>query len=439
MPGRAVLLVATLALAGCGSKKSGSADPPAGAGSTAGSATPPGIDAAAVTAPPTTDPPPPDDVAAWRANLDVIAAELPKRHPAPFTRTDEETFRLQVEDLAGKLAIMDRDQRITSLARIVALIGDPHTQLHLGPLARAEVYPVRLYWFTDGIVITEAAAPHAWAVGARVVSVGGRPIDDAGHLLATTFGWEAEGWRRAEIAWRLTWPTFMRGAGLVAAGAPARFGVVDASGAERELVLEPTAWKPTAPAATLPLYRQRPASFYWSKPLPDERALYVQYNKCADAPDLSFADFTRTITAGLDGVDRLIIDLRLNGGGDSRVIQPLLDAIAARPRLKGRVFVLISRHTFSSGLTNALQLDYLGAVLVGEPAGSPASHFGEVKLLPLPHHGFTLQHSTKRFDHPNTDPIAVAPEVLVELASADWLGGKDPVLTAALAHPLATP
>src|SRR5689334_22120299 len=80
-------------------------------------------------------------------------------------------------------------------------------------------------------------------------------------------------------------------------------------------------------------------------------------NSAKTSGHVSFADFTRSVVAGLDGVERLVIDLRLNGGGDSRVIAPLLAAIQARPAL--RVFALIGRHTFSSGLMNAIQLDAL--------------------------------------------------------------------------------
>src|SRR5688572_3160849 len=103
---RLLAVAAVLAVAGCGSKKS-KPEPPAAAGEDAASATVA----------------PPDELAGWRANLDTIAAELPKRHPAPFTRTPEDVFAEHVADLRDKLAIMSNEQRIAGLARIVALVG----------------------------------------------------------------------------------------------------------------------------------------------------------------------------------------------------------------------------------------------------------------------------------------------------------------------------
>ena len=75
----------------------------------------------------------------------------------------------------------------------------------------------------------------------------------------------------------------------------------------------------------------------------------------------------------------------------------------------------------------------------GEPAGSPASHFGEVKYLDLPAHGLTVQYSTRRFDYPSYEGTALAPDVFVEVSSADYVAGKDPVLDRALSLSLPQP
>lgn len=377
-----------------------------------------------------------DDVAGWRSDLALLASELPKLHPAPFHQTPEPAFRAAVADLDRALPALTLDQRIVGLARIVALLADAHTQLQLGPLGRALVYPISFYWFPDGIFVI-AAADRA-AIGARLITVGGRPVDDAIAALSSTIGWQADGYRRAEVAWRLAWPQFVRGTGLAPADGAAHFGLVDATGATRDLALEPAVWRMPAPDGEVPLYRQKPGAFYWLRPLPDARALYVQYNRCADAPDLSFAAFTQSAVAILDAqpVDRLIIDLRWNQGGNSAVIKPLLDAIAARPDLGHRLFALISRHTFSSGLMNAIDLDRLGAVLVGEPAGSPTDHNGEIRIFALPATGLAVQHATRHFAFPGYTGPALAPDLAVDLTSADYLAGRDPVLAAALAAPV---
>ncbi|HVV84433.1 MAG TPA: hypothetical protein VHE35_15300 [Kofleriaceae bacterium] len=381
-----------------------------------------------------------DDLAGWRADLATIATEVPKRHPEPFHATPEPTFRAAVAELDRALPGLTDDQRLVGLARIVALFADAHTQLDLGPYARVLTYPLTVYWFSDGLFVVDAPEANRWAIGARVVTLGGKPIDDAIAALSSTVGYQADGWRRAQVADRLSLPQLVRGTGFAPADGPAVFGLVDPgdpTGATRELTAEPQPWRSAARTGPLPLYRQNPRSLYWQRYLEPERTLYVQYNACAQARDLSFADFTRQVEDVLDHqpVLRLVVDLRENQGGNSAIMQPLLDAIAARPALHGHVFALIGRHTFSSGLMNAIALAQQGAITVGEPAGSPANHDGEVQRLELPARGLAVYHATRRFAYDGLTGPAFAPDVDVELSSADYFAGKDPVLDAALARP----
>lgn len=86
-----------------------------------------------------------------------------------------------------------------------------------------------------------------------------------------------------------------------------------------------------------PLYLKKPKTFYWFEYLPDSQALYIQYNVCdfKDATGNSFENFTKKLFAFADShaVRRVIVDLRLNGGGCSNVIVPLLSGQGNRKRL----------------------------------------------------------------------------------------------------------
>ena len=101
---------------------------------------------------------------------------------------------------------------------------------------------------------------------------------------------------------------------------------------------------------------------YWTRDLPESKTLYLKYNKCRDQP--SFAKMMKQVWAAVDGLtkkgkplDRLVIDLRHNGGGDSRVMNPLFDALRKRTGYRGEnLVVIIGRHTFSSALLNAMTL-----------------------------------------------------------------------------------
>jgi hypothetical protein len=130
-----------------------------------------------------------------------------------------------------------------------------------------------------------------------------------------------------------------------------------------------------------------------------------------------------------------VIDLRQNGGGDSRVIGPLKSGLAARLKAIGHVYVLIGPMTFSSAVDNAMDLHRdLHATLVGEAAGGQPAGYGEIKTLTLPNSKIVVQYTTKFFGAAKgVDPLALNPDLGAPRLWADALAGRDPVLEAAIA------
>lgn len=383
----------------------------------------------------------PDDpmLAAWRSDLALVVDELTRHHPAPFHKTPEADFRAAAAAFERALPGLTPEQRVIGLSRLVGLVGDSHTNV-LPPVAFLALgLPLRLYWFPDGIYVIAAAEPYRAAIGARLTKVAGHPIDEVTTTLAGSFGWDAETFMRAQVPQYMTTVVALRGTGLAPAEGPIEVEVVDGGGVPRTLAIEPMVWRGPGPEASPPLYRKNLRASYWLEYLSESRTVYVQYNKCEDGKELPFATFTDQVAKVLDGqpTDRLVIDLRFNTGGNSDLIKPLLAAIEARPALRGRLFVILGRLTFSSGIIDAMWLDQTGAVLVGEPAGAATRHYGEIHRMPLPGTGGTFTHSTKWHDFGGDYPDApLPPEVPAVQTAADYFAGKDPALDAILATPV---
>ena len=78
-----------------------------------------------------------------------------------------------------------------------------------------------------------------------------------------------------------------------------------------------------------------------------------------------------------ESYDRVVLDLRYNGGGSDGVLIPLIHLLEERYKQDGiQLYTLVGSNTFSSALINAVMLKEVGYIIVGEPTGGSVDHFG---------------------------------------------------------------
>ena len=98
--------------------------------------------------------------------------------------------------------------------------------------------------------------------------------------------------------------------------------------------------------------------------------------------------------------------------------------------------MLVGRLTFSAGASLTLLVDRRAthAVLMGEDTGGAPNFWADTAEVTLPHSRFTALVSTEYFGlaGPNDHRLTIEPDVPVRFDAADYFGGRDPVLDAAL-------
>ncbi len=375
-----------------------------------------------------------DRAAAWRDDLHALATELPARHKNPFFHIAEAEWRKGVADLDARLPQLDDAHAIAGLARVVASIGDAHTLIGVG--GRSGWYPLALVWFDDGIFVV--GADEKWAIGRRVAAISGHPIEAVIAAMTPLVSHDNLAGLHGQLPDVLLDPAMLAGADLAPAD-HASYWLAAADGTMRELVVKPGKHgAQVVPPQPLPLHLQGPRVNYWNKYDEPNKLLYFAYNACAEDPRAG--PIAKLIEGTLGFVDqhpveRFVIDLRTNEGGDSSLIEPLFTGLAARPALAGKIYAIIGMHTFSSAMLAAMELKRtLHATLVGGPSASRPTGYGEIKVLTLPHSKLEWQYSTKLFENPDFPADAIEPDLPVRVTSADWFAGRDPAIDAILAH-----
>jgi C-terminal processing protease CtpA/Prc len=136
----------------------------------------------------------------------------------------------------------------------------------------------------------------------------------------------------------------------------------------------------------------------------------------------------------LDGIkqkhpDKLVIDMRLNLGGDySEGMKYLIEPISQLTDInrKGHLFVLISPYAFSAGMSNAAQFrSHPAALLVGQTIGERPNNCQEAREMRLPDSGLTVRYSTQFYKFADADENLVRPDHEIVPTWTAFLDGRD--------------
>jgi hypothetical protein len=315
--------------------------------------------------------------------------------------------------------------------RLVALVSprNGHTGIFpLDPLhpRRLHLYPLRLYEFADGMYVV--GGEHT---GRRLVAISGMPVERVARLVRPLIPYDNESSLRAKVPYFSLVAEVLDGLG-VGSGVRARtftFGGHEAElnpiAAREYVAAYDDARGPTMlPRRASPLYLAQSRRDVWMRRT--DGVLHVGYNSTF-APTQAFA---RRLARTAHEVRRVVVDLRLNGGGDNTTYGPLLDVLASVPSLA----VLIGRGTFSAAGNFATELGLAtDAVFVGEPTGGGVNQYGDSVARRLPATGWNLNVATLYHEKggPHDRRLAVEPDIHVEPTSEDFFAGRDPALEAA--------
>jgi hypothetical protein len=383
----------------------------------------------------------------WRADLQLFAREFASRQ-LDFARLyPADRFTAELQTIDRTLAQSTDANVMLSLMKLVASANVAHTLVR-PPLVSFHRLPLTFFWFSDGLAVTAAAEEYREALGLRVEKIGKLTPVELEAAVAPYISHENDVWLHQQSPGQMVVSELLERLGQVDADGRVRLTLANPDGTTLVVrvapgpALKPPAQISAADALNVPtaLFRKHQDAYYWYEFLPESQALYVQYNRCADDPKQPFNEFAKALFEFADShaIERTAVDLRLNGGGNSTVIAPLLNGLKSRSalRARGRLYALIGRATFSSGLLAAINFRRdLHAILVGEPVGEKLNSYGEVRELTLPNSQVIVQYSTKFFHIAgNDDSQTYAPDVLVTRSLADALAGRDPVLDAALSH-----
>jgi len=405
----------------------------------------------------------------WLEDLEFVISKLKSNHPNLYYKTNKTQFDSIVAESRNEITHSKSNiECYFAIRKIIATIEDGHTQLlENGIFNLLDLrFPFRVDEFTDGVYITLIGKDYKMFLGSRLIAINGKPIENILETITKVVNNDNEFGRKY---WALNGISFARilyGLKIIDNTDNIELELITRQGKPKKLTLRsvyddinieygwsnrlnigPTKGEYASPSDILgektPLYFKNQGNkikFYWFEHLIKERTIYFQFNQVANQPnnDETFVQFSARMWDYIDQnserIDKLIVDLRQNNGGNGLMILPFLNQIIKRDYInkEGSIFVISGNRTHSAASIFMYELAvHTHAIFVGEPDACGADLFSDNRPAGnLPNSRFPLWIAslqfTRRFPVNNSEYIM--PHFPAPFSSHDYFTGNDPAM-----------
>ncbi|EZH75677.1 hypothetical protein ATO12_02490 [Aquimarina atlantica] len=393
----------------------------------------------------------------WQEDLRFIQNTIHNDYSHLFVKTTKEIFDTEVETLYNDIPNLQEHEIIVGISRLVSLFKYGHTYIsfHQKPFEFSQL-PFNLYEFNDGIYIQGAHKNYPEAVGAKVIAVEGKPISEVLKAIEPTVEVENSQYFKAYGINNIRYPEVLHAQKITKTLQNKVALTLEKNGniftqsftvlakgervpTHRGYVHQDENWLDARDQSTTPLYLQQLDKVYFSEYLAKEKTMYVRHSRIADEAEESTKDFYARVFNEIETNDteKLIIDLRLNGGGNNYLNKDVIKGLIKAEKINkiGKLFVIIGKRTFSACQNLVNEIDnYTNVIFVGEPTAENVNFWGDNRPVTLPNSAINISLSYLWWqDKPaleNADWIG--PSIPVTMSFDEYASNQDPVLEAAL-------
>lgn len=395
----------------------------------------------------------------WRYDLAYLSQEVKRRAVPQFHARSEKDFDLALRKLNDALPGLTDAQVVVEIMKVMRFVGDGHSVI-FGPPEKPELLkqlPIDVAFFKEGLFITMADAAHQDLLGMQITQFDNSSIEQVLAKFDPLIS------RDNEMAPLVRVPMFARSTpllhalGLISSPDKVALTVVDAKGQTRTATVSadsmissrrlwdqiPDGWKAfhQSLSGPAPLYLKDMFRPYWFEYLPETKTVYFQFNRVQNDEAEPLAKFSERLFKFIDAndVQKLVIDMRWNNGGNSLLEPPLIHGLIANQKINqtGKLFVIIGRRTFSAAQNGATWLErHTNAIFAGEPTGSSPNFVGEESPFQLPYSKIWANVSDLYWESswPMDNRAWIAPMLYAPPSFVAYRNNRDPAMDAIAAY-----
>ncbi|MGB5378628.1 tetratricopeptide repeat protein [Muriicola sp.] len=394
----------------------------------------------------------------YREDLRFLQKTVHKDFPFLFKKTTPAAFDAEVEKLYQAIPQMAEHEVLVGFSKIVASFEYGHTVMGYweGVIPYHEM-PIVLYQYDDGIFLQGVHKTYKEALGAKLLAIEGMPIEEVLKLMRLVVPAENESFVKAYGIHYLTFPEFLHAQKVLKNMTTSVVLQLEKDGRQFEqrieavpfqrfprqygMVIPGEEWLESRDLSAPPLYLKNLDKIYYYEYLKDQKTVYVRHSQIQDDSIQPIPEFYKEVFDFIDKneVEKLILDVRLNGGGNNYKNKPIVTGVIANKKINqpGKFMVIIGRRTFSAcqNLVNELHT-YTNAVFVGEPTSENINFYGDNHPVILPNTNMKAFISFAWWqDKPQWENRpALDPQIATGMTFEQYRTNQDPALEAALAY-----
>ncbi len=388
----------------------------------------------------------------WQKDLRFLQKIVHGQFPFLFKKVTAAEFDKEIEEFYKVIPSLQEHEIVVGFSRIIALFKYGHTRMGYGssPVPFHHI-PIDFYEFKDGLYIKSAHKEHKRIVGAKIVALQGVPIDKVLQLVAPTVPIENSQFFKAYGLNNLTFPEVLHAQGVTDSlleaftltlekeGEQFEYSLASTTDADAQMkygeLVKGTDWVDERDTIVTPYYLKNLEKTYYYEYLPEEKTVYVRHSRIRNDASENVADFYTRVLDFIDNndVEKLVLDVRLNGGGNNFLNKPIIQGIIKNEKIniRGKFFVITGRRTFSAAQSLINELDnYTNVLFVGEPSSENINFYGDNKRVILPSSGLPVYLSFAWWqDKPQWENADfIAPHYPVEMTYSNYIQNQDVVL-----------
>ena len=273
----------------------------------------------------------------WQEDLRFLQSTVHNDYSFLFKKTTKEIFDAEVETLHKNIPTLEDHEVIVGLSRIVALFEYGHTDISFRQKPfEFHHLPFNLYQYNDGVYLQGVHIEYQKTIGARVIAINNVKIADALKAIAPAVNSENSQYFKAfginylrilevlhaqgitkkledfvELTLEKDGKTFKQLFKSLEKGkrVPIKYSHV----------FQDENWLEARNQSNTPLYLKNIDKNYFYEYLPKEKTIYVRQSKVRDDREENIPAFYTRVFDFIENndVEKLIIDVRLNGGGNN--------------------------------------------------------------------------------------------------------------------------